>query len=136
MTALETWVASAGARSRSKRVRYMGDSVPASNVEGKQKPADLTRHVTDPLGAVTIGTELAYPLTLNGDTTMHRNLYRPHRARRRPAFRPRVESLENRDTPSTTVLDVAPNPATVGQAVTLTATVTGEAFQPGTGNPT
>jgi hypothetical protein len=67
---------------------------------------------------------------------MQRNLYRCHRAHRRPSFHPHVEALETRDTPSTVVLDVVPNPATVGQGVTLTATITGDAFQPGTGAPT
>src|SRR5262245_2465538 len=59
------------------------------------------------------------------------------RAPRRPAFRPSLERLEGRDTPSATVLDVAPNPAIVGQAVTLTATVTQSGLdqvQPGTGS--
>jgi hypothetical protein len=61
------------------------------------------------------------------------------RTRPRPAFRPRLERLEGRDTPSTTVLDVAPNPATFLQAVTLTATITegaGDSVQPGNGSPT
>src|SRR5262249_27730543 len=61
------------------------------------------------------------------------------RAHQRPSFRPGLERLEGRDTPSTTVLDVVPNPATVGQAVTLTATVTESDFdvlQPGMGAPT
>ncbi len=39
-------------------------------------------------------------------------------------FVPVLEALEGRDTPSTTVLTLSPNPATAGQAVTLTATVT------------
>jgi hypothetical protein len=63
---------------------------------------------------------------------------RPFRAPRRCAFRPVLERLENRDTPSTTLLTVSPNPATVGQTVTLTATVTesgGDSLQPGTGVP-
>jgi hypothetical protein len=66
------------------------------------------------------------------------NRDRPFRAPRHPAFRPRLERLEGRDTPSTTVLDVAPNPATVSQAVTLTATVTesgSDNLQPGRGGP-
>jgi hypothetical protein len=54
----------------------------------------------------------------------------------RRRMRPCLECLESRDTPSTTVLTVAPNPATFGQSVTLTATVTegpGDTAQPGTG---
>ena len=61
---------------------------------------------------------------------------RPAPVRRRK-FVPAVETLEGRDTPSTTVLTVSPNPATVGQTVTLTATVTttgSDRAQPGTGN--
>jgi hypothetical protein len=53
-------------------------------------------------------------------------------------FVPVLEALEGRDTPSTTVLTVSPNPATAGQAVTLTATVTssgGELLQRGMGLP-
>jgi hypothetical protein len=60
---------------------------------------------------------------------------RPARVRRRK-FVPALEALERRDTPSTTVLTVSPNPATAGQTVTLTATVTesgGDNLQPGTG---
>jgi hypothetical protein len=67
---------------------------------------------------------------------MFRNLHQPRKPQR-PTFRPGLERLENRDTPSTTVLDVAPNPATAGQLVTLTATVTEGAFdnvQPGAGD--
>jgi hypothetical protein len=65
---------------------------------------------------------------------------RPHapRAPWRPSFRPVLERLEGRDTPSTTALDVAPNPATFLQPVTLTATVTesgGDFVQPGGGSP-
>jgi hypothetical protein len=68
------------------------------------------------------------------------NRPRPFRAHsRRPTFRPGLERLESRDTPSTTLLTVTPNPATVGQTVTLTATMTeslGDLVQPGTGiNP-
>jgi hypothetical protein len=70
---------------------------------------------------------------------MLRILSRFLRAHRRPGFRPGLERLEGRDTPSTTVLDVTPNPATVGQAVTLTATVirgqSDDPIQPGTGTP-
>src|SRR5262245_48113412 len=60
---------------------------------------------------------------------------RPAPVRRRK-FVPALEALERRDTPSTTVLTVSPNPATAGQMVTLTATVTmggGDHVQPGTG---
>src|SRR5262249_18463827 len=60
---------------------------------------------------------------------------RPALVRRRK-FVPAVEALEGRDTPSFTVLTVSPNPATAGQTVTLTATVTksaGDDLQPGTG---
>src|SRR5207244_3991110 len=73
----------------------------------------------------------------NGETVMWFSsvLGRPTATRKptprgRPAlvrprkFVPAVEALEGRDTPSTTVLTVSPNPATAGQAVTLTATVT------------
>src|SRR5262249_14674898 len=66
------------------------------------------------------------------------DLHPPLRTPRRPSCRPHVEPLENRDTPSTTVLAVAPNPATLGQAVTLTATVTESGLddlQPGMGVP-
>jgi hypothetical protein len=67
------------------------------------------------------------------------NLERPGCAPRpRSGFRPRLELLEGRDTPSTTVLAVAPNPATLGQAVTLTATVSESGLddlQPGLGAP-
>jgi hypothetical protein len=62
------------------------------------------------------------------------NRCRPFRAPRRPLFRPLLECLEGRDTPSITVLDVAPIPATVGQAVTLTAMITrtgGDNITPG-----
>src|SRR5262245_8833992 len=51
-------------------------------------------------------------------------------------FVPVVEALEGRDTPSTTVLTVSPNPATAGQTVTVTATVTrtgSDEVQPGAG---
>src|SRR5262245_46797729 len=83
-------------------------------------------------------SELADSLPQNGDTTMLSKLCRCHRAPRPPSFRPGLERLEGRDTPSTTVLDVAPNPALVGQTVTLTATVTesgSDNLQPGTGKP-
>jgi hypothetical protein len=57
----------------------------------------------------------------------------------RATVRPRLECLEGRTVPSTTVLTVAPEPGTVGQAVTLTATVTdpsaGGSFAPGRGTP-
>src|SRR5262245_43550818 len=69
---------------------------------------------------------------------MLRDLHHSLRTPRRPSFRPRVEALERRDTPSTTVLTVSPNPATVGQPVTLTATVTEspmDTLQPGLGVP-
>ena len=69
---------------------------------------------------------------------MLRDLQHSLRTPRRPSFRPRVEALERRDTPSTTVLTVSPNPATVGQPVTLTATVTEspmDTLQPGLGVP-
>jgi hypothetical protein len=52
-----------------------------------------------------------------------------------PKVRPRVECLEDRTVLSTTDLMVSPNPATAGQAVTLTATVTetaGDEVSPGT----
>jgi hypothetical protein len=68
---------------------------------------------------------------------MLRHLHHLLRTPRWPSFRPRVEHLENRDTPSTTLLTVTPNPATVGQAVTLTATITEsgtDILQPGTGD--
>ncbi len=60
---------------------------------------------------------------------------RPGAARLR--FRPRLESLEDRTTPSTTVLSVSPSPAVVGRPVTLTAVVTesgSDNLQPGTGS--
>jgi Bacterial Ig-like domain (group 3) len=63
---------------------------------------------------------------------------KPTRGRPAPVrprkFVPAVEALEGRDTPSFTALTVSPNPATAGQAVTLTATVTedgGDTLQPG-----
>jgi hypothetical protein len=51
-------------------------------------------------------------------------------------FHPRVEGLEDRSllTPTSTVLTVAPMPATPGQSVTLTATITGGDFAAG-GDP-
>src|SRR5262245_12692205 len=51
-------------------------------------------------------------------------------------FRPRVEYLEDRSLPSATAttLTVSPNPATVGQSVTLTATITGGDFPAGGGS--
>jgi hypothetical protein len=54
----------------------------------------------------------------------------------RSRFRPCLEALEARDTPSTTSLTVSPNPAPVGQTITLTATITettGDQVQPGAG---
>jgi hypothetical protein len=54
------------------------------------------------------------------------------------AFRPRVEQLEDRTVPSTTVLTVSPNPVTVGQSITLTAVVAdsgSDSLQPGRGIP-
>jgi hypothetical protein len=69
---------------------------------------------------------------------MLRDLHHSQRTPQPPSFRPYVETLENRDTPSTTVLDVSPNPGTVGQVVTLTATVTesgADNLQPGRGIP-
>src|SRR5262245_34526060 len=61
-----------------------------------------------------------------------------HGPSRRPkrTCRPGLEVLEDRSLLSTTLLTVAPNPATDGQAVTLTATVTRtdrDMIQPGTG---
>jgi hypothetical protein len=56
----------------------------------------------------------------------------------RLSFRPRVECLEDRTTPSTTVLTVAPNPGTAGHPITLTAVITMsdlDSLQPGTGLP-
>jgi hypothetical protein len=53
------------------------------------------------------------------------------------SFRPRVEKLEDRTTPSTTALTVAPNPSIVGNPITLTAVVTegvGDGVQPGGGD--
>jgi hypothetical protein len=57
---------------------------------------------------------------------MYRNLFRRSAgpSSQASSFRPRLECLEDRDVPSTTVLTVVPNPGTVGQQVTLTATVT------------
>jgi hypothetical protein len=58
--------------------------------------------------------------------------------RRTPsAFRPHVECLEDRTTPSMTVLTVSPNPGIAGQPVTLTAVMTESGFdnlKPGTGD--
>jgi hypothetical protein len=54
------------------------------------------------------------------------------------AFRPRVEPLEDRTVPSTTVLTVSPNPSIARQPVTLTAIVTesgSDELQPGDGIP-
>jgi hypothetical protein len=50
-----------------------------------------------------------------------------------PRFRPRVERLEDRSIPTatSTALTVSPMPATAGQSVTLTATITGGAFTAG-----
>ena len=63
-----------------------------------------------------------------------------HEPSRRPkrTCRPGLEVLEDRSLLSTTVLTVAPNPGTAGQAVALTATVTArsaefEWVQPGAG---
>jgi len=57
---------------------------------------------------------------------MFRNLFRrPTRpVSRGSSFRPRLECLEDRAVPSSTVLTVVPNPGTLLQQVTLTATVT------------
>jgi hypothetical protein len=52
------------------------------------------------------------------------------------SFRPRLECLEDRAVPSTTALAVVPNPGTMGQAVTLTATIAesgADYVPPGTG---
>jgi hypothetical protein len=51
----------------------------------------------------------------------------------RQRFRPRVERLEDRTVPSatSTALTVSPMPATTGQSVTLTATITGGDFAAG-----
>jgi hypothetical protein len=50
-----------------------------------------------------------------------------------PRVRPRVERLEDRSllSATTTTLTVSPNPVTVGQSVTLTATITGGDFTAG-----
>jgi hypothetical protein len=69
---------------------------------------------------------------------MLRDLHHSQRTPQRPSFRLHVEPLEYRDTPSTTVLGVSPSPATAGQVVTLTATVTesgADNLQPGRGIP-
>ena len=69
--------------------------------------------------------------------TLWRRRGRP--ARSRPTARPRLESLEDRTVPSNTALTVSPNPAFLGQAVTLTATVTetaGDQVVPGTSSGT
>jgi hypothetical protein len=70
---------------------------------------------------------------------LSRTAPRTARRRRPPAFcRPSIECLEDRDVPSNTVLTVSPNPAAVGQGITLTATITqsgGDDLVPGTGNP-
>jgi hypothetical protein len=52
------------------------------------------------------------------------------------SYRPRLECLEGRAVPSTTVLTVTPNPSGLGQQVTLTATVTetgSDSVPPGAG---
>jgi hypothetical protein len=57
---------------------------------------------------------------------------------RQPFFRPRLECLEDRAVPSSTILTSVPNPASQGQVVTFTAIVnqTGtDNVQPGTGSP-
>jgi hypothetical protein len=54
------------------------------------------------------------------------------------SFRPRLESLEDRAVPSSTILTATPNPSSAGQIVTLTALVSetaGDTVQPGTGTP-
>jgi hypothetical protein len=57
---------------------------------------------------------------------------------RRPLFRPRLEPLEDRAMPSSTVLVATPNTASVTQAVTITAYVSetgSDNVQPGSGSP-
>jgi hypothetical protein len=63
----------------------------------------------------------------------------PRTAPRRATFRPCLERLEDRTTPSTTALSAAPNPGITAQPVTLTAVVTAsgsDQVRPGTGNVT
>ncbi len=67
---------------------------------------------------------------------MFRNFFRRQArpAQPRSFFRPCVEGLEARDVPSTTALTVSSSPATAGQPLTLTATVTesgSDSVQPG-----
>jgi hypothetical protein len=57
----------------------------------------------------------------------------PDRSARPRTFRPCLECLEGREVPTatTTALTATPNPATIGQTITLTATITGGDFAGG-----